>query len=401
MLRKSLLISGLAASILLGSCRPKPANVERRVENGVEVVINHVTPEAARNIPPPLRLEELFIIDTENAEIARLGISDIWGFDVDSEGVIFVFKSPLSQGDLIYKFDPAGRLLSSFGRKGEGPGELQVPIFQKLWSNGELFIPDSGKRKMFVFNREGKLLREAPIKPRLRPTADLMVPLDNARFLYRRVDFDATRPVAKIAYVFSIVDRAFSEIKELDRIPVEDADTVAKVRYPFPFIRWALSGDRIFLANDERGYEIRAYNFNGELVRSVRKESPPVKYPENMKQDVLKNIETPMFAFLKTKIQFADPAPPCQHFWVDDKGRLYVKTYEEGVRPGEFMIDIFDGSGVFIGRVSMNIHAGMDVFGQTPRLDSWTTMKNDRFYCLREKDSGYLQLVVYRVRWLN
>jgi hypothetical protein len=28
-------------------------------------------------------------------------------------------------------------------------------------------------------------------------------------------------------------------------------------------------------------------------------------------------------------------------------------------------------------------------------------MKNDRFYCLREKDSGYLQLVVYRVHWLT
>jgi hypothetical protein len=401
MIREAPLIPAVAALLLVASCRPKPANIERRVENGVELVINHVTSDAARSIRPPLRLEELFVIDSENAEIARLGISNIWGFDVNSAGEIFIFKSPLGQGDFIYKFDPVGRFVSSFCRKGEGPGELQVPVFNKLSPHDELFIPDSGKRKMFVFDGEGKLLREAPIKPRLRATSDLLVPLDDTRFLYRRVDFDTTRPVAKISYVFSIVDREFSEIKELDRIPVENADIVAKVLYPFLFIRWALSGDRIFLVNDERGYEIRSYDFGGKLVRRIRKEGPPVAFPEAMKQDVLKNIETPTFAFLKTKIKFADPAPPCQHVWVDDKGRLFIKTYEESVGPGEFMIDIFDGNGVFVGQVSMNIHAGMELFGQVPRLDSWTTMKNDRFYCLREKASGYLQLVVYRVRWLT
>jgi hypothetical protein len=391
----------MAASLYVVFCRPKLANVEKRVENGVEVVINHVTPDAVRKMRPPLRLDELFVIDTESAEIARLGVSDIWGFDVNSVGEIFVFKSPLSQGDFIYKFDAVGRFVSSFGRKGEGPGELQVPIFQKISANDELSIPDSGKRKIFVFDREGKLLREIPIKPRLRPVSDLLIPLDNTRFLYRRVDFDSTRPVAKIAYVFSIVNRDYSEIKELDRIPVEDADTVAKVRYPFPFIRWALSGDRVFLANDERGYEIRAYNFNGELVRRVRKESPPVKYPENMKQDVLKNIDTPSLAFLKAKIQFADLAPPLQHFWVDAEGRIYVVTYEQGIRPGEFLVDIFDRGGVFLGKMSVNIQAGMDIFARAPRLDSWTTMKNTRLYCLREKETGYPQLVVYRVTWVN
>jgi hypothetical protein len=399
--RNPILILAIAASLYVASCRPKLANVEKRVENGVEVVINHVTPEAVRNLRPPLRLDELFVIDTENAEIARLGLSDIWGFDVNSAGEIFVFKSPLSQGDFIYKFDLAGRFLSSFGRKGEGPGELQVPIFQKISGNGELTIPDSGKRKMFVFDREGKLLSETPIKPRLRPVTDRLVTLDNTHFLYRRVDFDTTRPVAKIAYVFSIVDREYSEIKELDRIPVEDSDIVAKVRYPPPFIRWALSGDRIYLANDERGYEIRAYNFNGELVRRIRKEGPPIKYPENMKQDVLKNIDTPSLAFLKTKIMFADPAPPLQHLWVDDVGRLYAVTYEQGVRPGEFLIDIFESDGVFMGQMSLNIQAGMDLFARAPRIDSWTVMKDNRLYCLRETASGYLQLVVYRVTWLN
>jgi hypothetical protein len=346
-------------------------------------------------------LDELFVIDSENADLARLGISDIWGFDVDSVGQIFVFKSPLSQGDFVYKFEPSGRFVSSFCRKGDGPGELQIPIFQKLSSNGELCISDSGKRKMFVFDEDGKLLREIPIKPRLRPTTDLLVPLGDTRYLYRRVEFDTTRPVARIFFIFSIVDCAFSEIKELDRIQVENADSVAKVRYPYSFIRWALSGNQIFLANDERGYEIRTYDLKGDLIRRMRKEGSPVKYPEEMKRDALKSLEAPTFAFLKGKIQFADPAPPCQHFWADDQGRLYVETFEQGAGPGEFVIDIFDGSGTFIGQFNLNLYAGMDVLEQVPRIDSWTVMNNGRFYCLREKGSGYLQLVAYRVHWLN
>jgi hypothetical protein len=401
MLKTLLPVFAFAVLIWISACRPKPASVERRVENGVEVVINHVTRETMRNVQPPLRLDELFVIDSENDDIARLGISDIWGFDVDSAGQIFVFKSPLGQGDLVFKFDSSGRFLSSFCQKGEGPGELRTPIFQKLLPHGELCILDASKREMLVFDGEGKLLRESPIKPRLRSSTDLVVPLDGACYLYRRVEFDSTHPVAKIICAFSIVDSTFSEIKELDRIELEDANTMAKVHYPFSFIRWALSGDRVFLLNDERGYEIRSYDFSGDLVRRMKKEGPPVKYPEAMKQDVLNKIETPTSASLMSKIQFADPAPPCQHFWVDDEGRLYVVTYEPGAKTGEFIIDIFGGNGAYLGSLSLNLRVGMQLFEQAPRLDSWTAMKNDRFYCLREKDSGYLQLVVYRVHWLT
>jgi hypothetical protein len=44
----------------------------------------------------------------EKDNIAVLGLAEAWGFDVNSEGNVYFFKSPISQDDLVFKFDPKG-----------------------------------------------------------------------------------------------------------------------------------------------------------------------------------------------------------------------------------------------------------------------------------------------------
>ena len=51
----------------------------------------------------------------------------------------------------------------------------------------------------------------------------------------------------------------------------------------------------------------------------------------------------------------------------------------------------FNPEGVFIGRKSLK------VFHDESGL--YAKMKNDRFYCLNEKDNGYKELKVYKVNW--
>jgi len=56
----------------------------------------------------------------------------------------------------------------------------------------------------------------------------------------------------------------------------------------------------------------------------------------------------------RTNCYFSNHWPPFRYLFPDDEGRLYVMTYEKGEKPGEFLYDIFNREGVFIGRTKLN-----------------------------------------------
>jgi len=63
---------------------------------------------------------------------------------------------------------------------------------------------------------------------------------------------------------------------------------------------------------------------------------------------------------------------------------LFVQTYDEA-NEGSSMYDIFDTNGEFIGRTELE---GYQV-----------KFKGDRVYCLKQKESGYKELIVYQMIW--
>ena len=82
----------ILSGIFIFSCGPKSDKIEQIWEGGIEVIINHPEPYKIEGEPSKLILEEEFTIDTENEEIAKIGLIDIWGFTVDSEENIYLFK---------------------------------------------------------------------------------------------------------------------------------------------------------------------------------------------------------------------------------------------------------------------------------------------------------------------
>jgi len=69
-------------------------------------------------------------------------------------------------------------------------------------------------------------------------------------------------------------------------------------------------------------------------------------------------------------------------------------TYEEGENPGEYMYDVFNSEGIFILRVSLRNFFMYNLFNW-----QFATAKNKCLYCIREKDSGFKELVVYKMTW--
>ena len=392
------LFAFLMVIALLVSCRSQPAQVNKIVENGVEVVLNHTQPYLIRGVPATLSLEREFAVDTERSDLAEKGIVDIWGFEVTSLGDIYVYQSPMSNGNFISKFDASGRFLRSFAPKGQGPGEIQWPIFHRITVDEELSLVDMMTKKLFVFNKDGAILRETGLPVDVKG-GFLLLQLASGNNLYRKTELEAGKEFPGLMMIYSLIDHEWRHIKEIDRVVLPHPFSVSKIQIPYPLTCWAVTRDRIYIGNPDKGYEIRVYDQNGNLVRKIRKEFVAAPFPESKRQGILKALDSPQLSPLKTKLDFPKASPPFQHLFCDDRGRLFVMTYEAGEKPGEYIFDIFTPEGIFFARASLNAYLSADPFAPGSPMDSWIISKKNRLYAIREKPSGYKELVAYRMMW--
>jgi hypothetical protein len=82
---------------------------------------------------------------------------------VASNGDIFVADGHTGGGTAVgnarvVKFDKTGKFLKTWGKKGMGPGELDVPHTIALDSRGRVFVGDRQNNRVQVFDAEGKFI---------------------------------------------------------------------------------------------------------------------------------------------------------------------------------------------------------------------------------------------------
>ena len=80
---------------------------------------------------------------------------------VAPDGSIFVAEGHSSAADAnarILKFSKDGKLVKSWGRKGNGPEDLDQPHALAMDSRGRLFVGDRGNNRIQIYDQDGKLL---------------------------------------------------------------------------------------------------------------------------------------------------------------------------------------------------------------------------------------------------
>ena len=202
------------------SCGSQKEKIDKTVENGVEVIRNKLEPFSTRSIPKMPRVEKKVLLDFQSAEITKLGIADIRGFDVDSEGNIYI--SVFTGDYCIYSFSPDGNFESSFARKGEGPGEMPIAKCLTVNENDEIAVFDSAKRKLVVFSRHGRVLREIPTPPRVTR----VIPFAGANFL-----ISAAVPEGRSPFYYwvnlSLYNLQMEEIKRLEHLKIPNGPSTS------------------------------------------------------------------------------------------------------------------------------------------------------------------------------
>ncbi len=373
----------------LFQCSTEQEDVERIMEDGVEVVINHLEPYKIKGEPSTLHLEEKFTIDTERDDIADVGVTDIGSYDVDSEGNIYFFQEQENDENLVYKFDDKGDFVKTFGKRGQGPKEIEISIFMYINDKDEILIKDYNRARLFVFDKDGNLTKETRLGTEYGSNR-VFYPLENGNYLSYDLEFD--RQKEHICDIVQLYNSKFEILKELDRCDYGPwGSNQPKLRATPRVFMCRVANRMIYIGHENRGYEILMYDSDGNLVKRIRKEYTPADVPDDFKEYWFFNMPRS-----KDRLNFLNEMPPFHYFFHDDEGRLYVKTYEKGTNKYEYMHDIFNSDGVFITRKNM------------PGYGSWiypglalnrAKAKNNRFYCIREKESGYKELVVSKMKW--
>ena len=368
------------------------------MEDGVEVIVNHLDPYTIKGEPSTLLFEKDFIIDFEREDLKKTGIREIIGLDVDSDGNIYFIVSR-SDADLILKFGANGNFVLSFGRRGEGPGELIAARYLRVDESEQIQISDNGRKKIFFFEKNGDFIRGISL-PSNHQIATL---LENGNILAVKNNFN--KEVGRGEYPIILNNEDLEEIKILHQGLWLPNFTLSKrinpLRIYMDYNVLRPSSGRIYVGNYGKGYEFLIYDTEGNLLRKIRKEYHKVKVPNQLKEEIVNGLFKFFDSFeqYKNKVYFPEFHPPFQYFFLDDESRFYVMTYEQGQGSNAFIYDIFNPDGLFIGRIELDNY-GSSPFSYTGiPLPLNVVVKKGRIYCLREKESGYKELVVYRMKW--
>lgn len=385
----SLIVLIILVSILLLSCEPKQDKVEKIMEDGVEVVLNHLEPYRIKGEPSTLSLEKEFTIDLEKDDIVNIGLTDsLAGVDVDSVGNIYLFQYPFGGRNIVFKFDRNGNFVTSFGLRGQGPGEVNFAWYIRVSDQDKIVITGPAERKLFIYSNDGRFEKYIAFSSGVLEA----LPLDNGNFFIKR---EVMIPEGKyIEWPLCLYNSKLEEIKELDKYFRLDEFKVDTIEFPEPVLISSVSNSKIYIGYGKRGYEIWVFDLDGNLLRKIRKKYQPVEIPEEVKEENKKATGDPKYIIYGKKIRFSKHWPPFQYLFTDDEGRLFVMTYEEGEYPGEYMYDVFNSDGIFIDRISL----GNLVFESRWNIQ-YVTARKSRLYCLKKKDSGYRELVVYKMKW--
>jgi hypothetical protein len=352
-------------------------DVKIKIENGVQVVYNPKNPSPLPGTTCQLILrEELCIGDEEGEEFI---FSQIRSVQVDEEENIYV----LDRKEVCVKvFDKNGKYLRTFGRRGQGPGELQNPLRMYLVAGKEILIYDRSNSRLSFYSLQGKCLRE----------------ISTGKYWLARTIPDSKGNI--IAELVIWGDKPITEIKKFDPnfnpiITIEAIEEIEEMRpylvndlvYSHFNVRVMKNDNIVWGYPQDFKYEIFVVNPEGKTIRKIVKDYNPVKVTkedkEKLKKERFGDRELPP----KYKLEFPKNYYPYHLFICGDDGRIYVRTNEQN-NEGNFRYDVFSPEGRYIAKFYL------------PELDRICLVRKNKMYTLvREDEKGIPVVKRYSMVW--
>lgn len=116
--------------------------------------------------------QQVFKFSPEGKVLLTLGRAGVAGDDTETfnapsdvaiaaNGDIFVADGHGGNTNArVVKFSKEGKFLKTWGKKGSGPGEFNIPHTIAIDSRGRVFVGDRGNNRIQIFDQDGKFLDE-------------------------------------------------------------------------------------------------------------------------------------------------------------------------------------------------------------------------------------------------
>jgi hypothetical protein len=306
------------------------------------------------------QLRERFRIGRAEGEGPDL-FGEIRDIELGPGGELYVLDAQASE---VRVFGSDGTHLRTFGRAGQGPGELSRPIGMAFDPEGVLWVNNWGNARYSAFDPgTGEVLRE----PR-RLASFGMIPWPgaigrNGQMIDVGLDTSGEPAILGLDTAFVPVDTlAMPRADDRHRIFFRRGNQVVmSMMEPFaPQPSWSPHPDGGIIVGEGSTYRIHRVHLDGDTAMTIEVERPPVPVTSEERDSAL--------ATFQEARQYADDAVPERQpsvagvkpahgrVFVDDEGRIWVgRTAARGEDPAW---DVFDGDGRLLGAVTIPVPGG-------------------------------------------
>jgi len=257
-------ISILIFIFLFNSCGPqKPAwKGSTTTENGVTIVKNPKTPLYDKEI---IFIEEVLSIGKTEGEDEYM-FAQLRDIAVDDDGNIYTLDMKEAN---VKKFSSDGELLTSFGKKGQGPGEIGLGAYLIITRQNEIVVEDPMNLRFAYFSFDGDFIKNISYaKMRL-----IQIECDKEGNI-----IGGTVNIEKQAYE---VIKINPEINLLCTYGSSPFPSNPQIHNPFrPMLRWAVLPDDTVVCGNGEEYVLESFNPMGEIKKKIIKDYSPVKITE-------------------------------------------------------------------------------------------------------------------------
>ena len=275
---------------------------------------------------------------------------------IDNDANILILDSGNYQ---VKKFDKAGRYFGSFGKKGNGPGEFLGATRLDVCPDGDILINDLAIRAVSIFDRSGHFIRRFSIDG-LSPTQVLA--FRSGEIAVFHVSTSPSENKGQTPSLISVLDRDGTILRKF---------AAARVYEDIPTNFWCNSAaiarddsNNIYI-NFESQNRIEKYTAEGILLFQADRQ---LGYPETVA--------------IGKKVHVYDQGPLVEVSFnifsagiqIDHKGRIWSGTLKrqkspeekasnrsarrEGGKSEDYMLEIYDDSGILLGRLQREFYHG-------------------------------------------